>query len=503
MKPRNGTAVLSDARMDCAVIDIGSNTIRLVVYGGSKRAPRGLINEKLPARLGRDLSSTGRIPARAIDMALAGLARYAVLLRDLKITDVQVVATAASRDAENGPEFLDRVRALGFEPRLLKGEEEAEASAMGVIGAFPDARGTVADLGGGSLELISIDAGQWEHGVSLPLGTLLLPHVRDDGGDRLRKIVIKALKSSDWDTPHRSPLYLVGGTWRALAKFARQHIDWPLDDTHGFELDPAKTTKILKALARTDPTELNTARGISSMRADALPDAGALLQILIEELQPDRLVFSSWGLREGLLYKRLEPAARTQDPLLAGMAAFATPRGCAPQRAARIAGWTVGAVSSATPGRERWRLAATMLAMASQSIEKNLRSRQSLDWALHKRWVGLSAEGRAMIAATVLSNSGETELPPELAMLADANLLEEGVRLGLAIRLFRRLDGGSDKLLEASALTAQGGRLLLSLGESRAALRGYQLDKDLANLAARLALDPALEVVPDEQIRRH
>ena len=144
-----------------------------------------------------------------------------------------------------------------------------------------------------------------------------------------------------------------------------------------------------------------------------------------------------------------------------------------------------------------------MLAMASQSIEKNLRSRQSLDWALHKRWVGLSAEGRAMIAATVLSNSGETELPPELAMLADANLLEEGVRLGLAIRLFRRLDGGSDKLLEASALTAQGGRLLLSLGESRAALRGYQLDKDLANLAARLALDPALEVVPDEQIRRH
>ena len=503
MKPRNGTAVLTDARMDCAVIDIGSNTIRLVVYGGSKRAPRALINEKLTARLGRDLASTGRIPDKAIDMALAGLARYAVLLADLKITDIQVVATAASRDAANGAEFLDQVRALGFEPRLLKGEEEAEASAMGVIGAFPDARGTVADLGGGSLELIAIDAGRWEHGVSLPLGTLMLPHVREGGGDRLRKIVIKALKSSDWDTPHRAPLYLVGGTWRALAKFARQQIDWPLNDTHAFELDPARTAKVLKALARTEPALLNDARGISSMRADALPDAGALLQILMEELEPEKLVFSSWGLREGLLYQRLDPAARTQDPLLAGMAAFATPRGCAPQRATRIAGWTVRAISSAAPGRERWRLAATMLAMASQSIEQNLRAHQAVDWALHKRWVGLSAQGRAMIAATVLANCGTTELPPELAVLGDADLLEEGIRLGLAIRLFRRLDGGSDKLLEASALTVDDGRLLLSLGESRAALRGYQLDKDLANLAGRLGLEPALEVVPDEQIRRH
>lgn len=503
MRGRTGDAVLSDARMDCAVIDIGSNTIRLVVYGGARRAPRALINEKISARLGRDLSSTGRMPEKAMTLALSALARYAVLLRDLKVRDIAVVATAASRDAANGPEFLDQVRALGFEPRQLTGEEEARTSAMGVIGAFPGARGTVADLGGGSLELVSIDAGECEHGVSLPLGTLLLPHVREGGADRLRKIVIRALQSADWNQPHRTPLYLVGGTWRALAKFARHQTDWPLNDTHGFELDPERTAKVLKALTRAAPDRLDTLRGISNMRADALPDAGALLQILMDELQPEKLVFSSWGLREGLLYQRLDPAARTQDPLLAGMAAFAAPRGCTPQRAARIAGWTVGAVSSDTPGRERWRLAATMLAIASQSIEKNLRGQQAVDWALHKRWVGLDAAGRAMIAATVLANGGETAMPPELGMLADAGLLEEAIRLGMAIRLFRRLDGGSDKLLETSAITARDGRLLLSLGESRAALRGYQLDKDLAGLAARLGLEPALEVVPDEKIRRH
>ncbi len=503
MRKRANDAVLIDTRADRAVIDIGSNTIRMVAYGGPARAPTVLLNEKVAARLGRSLSETGRIPEKSVRIALAALARYKALIEDLGIGQVETVATAAAREAENGPEFLDAVRAIGLDPRLLAGEEEARCSALGVIGAFPGARGVVADLGGGSLELVSIDNEACEHGVSLPLGTLRLPHVREGGADRLRKTVIKAMKVEDWDTPHRAPLYLVGGTWRALAKFARHEIDWPLNDTHGFELEREAALQVLKALGKLDVAAINNVRGISSMRAAALPDAGALLQVLVEELEPQKLVFSSWGLREGLLYARLEPTARLQDPLLAGIASFATPRGCSPQRAARIAGWMVSAVSSKANGRERLRLSATMLALASKWIEKNLRARQAMDWALHKRWIGLSSEGRAMLAAAVAANCGETSLPRELHALASGEALEEAVHWGLAIRLFRRLGGGSDSPLQTTALNVIGHRLVLSLGESRAALGGYQAEKDLANLAARLDLEPHLEVVPDEMLKRH
>src|SRR5690606_21586095 len=175
-----------------AVIDIGSNTVRLVVYDGPQRVPRTMWTEKDVARLGPDLAETGRIPAEASEQALAALARFALLTRELGVTDVQTVATAAARDAENGGEFLERVRALGLAPQLLNGEEEAIAAAYGVIGAFPDARGTVADLGGGSLELVAVEDGACRDGATLPLGTLRLPALRAKEAPGFKRAVKKA-----------------------------------------------------------------------------------------------------------------------------------------------------------------------------------------------------------------------------------------------------------------------------------------------------------------------
>ncbi len=169
-----------------AIVDIGSNTVRLVIYGGARRAPLVLHNEKVAAGLGRDLTETGVMSDDAIETALAGLARYATLLEDLGIEDVQVVATAAPREASNGPEFLVRVRELGLEPRLLSGPEEARIGASGVLGAFPRTRGAVADLGGGSLELTAISPDGPADGVSLPLGALRLAQLRDGSGAAFR-----------------------------------------------------------------------------------------------------------------------------------------------------------------------------------------------------------------------------------------------------------------------------------------------------------------------------
>jgi exopolyphosphatase/guanosine-5'-triphosphate,3'-diphosphate pyrophosphatase len=222
--------------------------------------------------------------------------------------------------------------------------------------------------------------------------------------------------------------------------------------------------------------------------------------VLLAKLQPTRLVFSSWGLREGRLYDRLDPAARAQDPLLAGIANFAAPRGGPPTLATRIAGWTVDALPRNGPGSERVRLAATMLALASMQIEPNLRLRQAISWALYKRWMDLSEEGRAMIAAAASANCGSLDLPKQLTRLAGPDALDEALCWGLAIRLARRLGAGSRRSLRNSALARHKHKLVLYLGESHADLWADHVESDLAALAGRLGLKPAMEVVPNDDL---
>lgn len=497
---RESEAVFDNAGPQRAVIDIGSNTVRLVVYGGARRAPTVLLNEKVTARLGRDLAVSGRIPKPAIDLAVAGLARFTRVLEDLHIRDVDCIATAAPREASNGAAFLRQVAATGVTPRLLSGEEEARAAAMGVIGAFPGAEGAVADLGGGSLELTAVANGECSRETSLPLGTLRLPALRADGADKFKQRISKHLKAGGWDKPIGGTLYLVGGTWRALACFAMHEQASPLTDPHGFAFSAAEALAIAKRLRRSKRSLLAAVPRVSPMRAAKLPDAGALLQVLLSKLQPEQVVVSAWGLREGVLFERLDAAARSQDPLLAGVASFAAPRGGPPTLATRIAAWTVDAVPSQGRGSERLRLAATMLALASMQIEPNLRLKQALNWALYKRWLCVAPTERAMIAAALTANCGETELPKILSRLADGERLEEAVSWGLAIRLCRRLGAGSRRSLRNSALKVQGNRLVLYLGEEHAVLRAEHVEEDLAALAERLGLVPAIEVVPKESL---
>ncbi|KWV96407.1 Ppx/GppA family phosphatase [Erythrobacter sp. AP23] len=477
-----------------AVIDIGSNTVRMVIYEGTARAPEVVWNEKVAARLGRDLSETGRIPEEAADEALAALARYALIIGDLGIEDVQTVATAAARDAENGAEFLCRVADLGLEPRLLSGEEEACASAMGALGAFPGAKGVVADLGGGSLELVSVADNECHEASSLALGTLRLPALRADGPDAFEAAVHDHLASVGWAAAHPGPMYMIGGTWRALAAYAMRYFDYPLTDPHGFTLLPDDARRLAKELVDAKPEKLMEISGISPMRAHYLPDAAALLRPLLDEIEPDELVFSSWGIREGLLYERLEPAQMKADPLLAGVTAYAEPRDASITEATLLVAWTVELADGDGSVNERLRLAAAQLSGALQRVEPNLRVSHAIEWALGKRWIDLDARGRAMICAALFGSMGRTELPEKLRELASDDDLREGMTWGLGYRLARRLGGGSRVSLTTSALRRKKKSLVLRLDESRAALANYPATQDFEILATWLDLKPKIKI---------
>ncbi|WAT17541.1 Ppx/GppA family phosphatase [Aurantiacibacter sp. MUD11] len=479
---------------DRAVIDIGSNTVRLVVYSGPQRAPNVWLNEKVTARLGRDLATTGKIPREAQMLALGGLARFAAIIRDLGVTDVATVATAAAREASNGKAFIKKVRALGLDPQVLSGVEEATTSAFGVIGAFPGAKGVVADLGGGSLELVAIEGGDCHDGVSLPLGTLRLPALSAGGSTAFRKAVKKEMKSAGWASAHEGPLYLVGGTWRAMAIYAMHKAKYPITDPQAFCLTPEEADKVAKKLAKADPSALSNIPGISSSRAVGLPDAAAMLRVMIKELAPESLVISAWGIREGLLFRRLDPAGRDQDPLLSAVAHFTTPRGSNVMDATLKAAWTAEAVDGRNRGSERIRLAATLMTRAAARIEPNLRIAHATDWALEKRWVGLDHTGRAMIAQCLRASCGQPKIVPEYLRMATEEQLHRASAWGLANRLCRKIGAGTRISLTGSSLRREGDKLVLRFDESLAHMMVDSVQVELANLADWLGLKHEMKV---------
>lgn len=518
-----------------AIIDIGSNTVRLVIFGGPARVPITLYNEKVTARLGRGVAEDGRLSAKAMRAAMASLRRYAALLRLRGVEDVECVATAAVRDAANGPTFLARIADLGLTPRLLSGEQEALTGAQGVLAAFPGAQGVVADLGGGSLELTDIAADRCAHGVSMPLGSLRLPQLRSGGADKFARRVRKLLGAAAWQGAQDQDLYLVGGSWRALARCSMERDDWPVDDPHGYELAPQAALKLARSLmavqshdgrlrkaavarasgvqsglqsgvqsgvpsgvgmsapqarARLVKSALDEVTGISTSRRASLPDAAALLSVLVRELRPSRLIFSSWGLREGLLASRFSPDVREQDPLVVGVTEFVAGLGQGlPGIARLVADWTRRAAPAASPGDEPLRLAAIMLALASMRSEPNLRAEQGTDWALRKRWIGIDAQGRAMLAMAVRANNGRGAIPDELLRLAPAPRLREAQAWGLATRLCRRLTGPSSQALMATDLTIDDDRLVLRAGGDMAVLYSDTVARDHRWLAEILGLE--------------
>lgn len=472
-----------------AVIDIGSNTVRLVIYGGPARAPIELLNEKVAAKLGKGVAENGKLAEKAMATALAALGRYAALLRALGVKRVHVVATAAVRDAANGPDFLNRVSALGLSPRLISGEEEALTSAAGVAGAFPNAKGVVADLGGGSLELVHIAGTEYEHGSSLPLGTLRLPALRDSGAAKFKRKVEKLIEETGSRCAPGEALYLVGGSFRALARYHQHLIGSPIDDPHGLAMEPEALLSLCRKLQRS--TAIAGAPGVSPARLASLPDSAALLAALITTIKPSEVIFSGWGLREGLIFNDLPAAQRRADPFAAGVRAFAEPLSASPVVAAMVAGWTANVIGSHEYTEENLRLSATILALASQQIEPNLRSVTVVDWALHKRWIGICGAGRAKLAACLLANANR-EIPVDIALLTEPEDIHQAVAWGLAIRLCRRLTGLAPQLFSCCGLANTQDRLILTLDERTLPLATDVVEKDLKLLAEHLQLQPEI-----------
>ena len=477
-----------------AIVDIGSNSIRLVVFGGAPRAPVVLYNEKLMAGLGRGVVATGRLDAGAVKVALAGLARFAELIAAMDLASLDVVATAAVREAENGEEFLIAVRALGLPARVLDGAGEALAAGYGVISGLPGADGTVADLGGGSLELVRVAGGEVGQRASFPLGSMRVASLRAKGPAKLKRAVAQAVHSLPWrDEVLGKPLYLVGGSWRTLARLHMHLAQFPLPVLANYSFPASDVARMRRSLAATGLPSLKAVPGLKSSRLPQLGDAGALLSELIETLKPVRCVVSAFGLREGLLFGRLDAAERVRDPLIEGARFMAAAQQQVPGYSDALCGWLDQLFGDEPHDLARLRNAVCLLRGTGWSSNPEFRALGGEEMALHGNWTGVTTPERATMAMALfvgMGGSGDNP-PPILAQLADADLLGRAKAWGLAMRLAQRIAGGAPALLEATRLAREDGRLIVTLPPGHVALLDATVERRAARLAIALGLSGA------------
>jgi len=476
------------------IIDIGSNSVRLVVYAGQTRTPAVIFNEKVMAGLGRGIASDGRLSGGSIKVAVAALARFAMLARDMGIADLRVVATAAVREASNAARFIDAVRdTCGLDIEVISGEAEARGAALGVIAGIPDADGIVGDLGGGSLELIRVERGQVHDRISLPIGALRLDAVRKRGARALRPFIATALARVDWAAKGAGkPFYMVGGSWRALAQLDIWSTDYPLPVIQQYTMATSAPARLARSLSRVDPKTLKAVTAISTSRLPSLPGAALLLGEVVKRLGSSSIVASAYGLREGLLYERMPAELQAEDPLLAAARDEGARSGRFPEHGDLLMHWmddVFGGGESA--GMRRLRLATCLLSDIAWRAHPDFRAERGLDIALHGNWVAITPGERAILAAALVACFGGlpgTVEAARLARLADPASLATARAWGLALRLGQRLTGGTAAPLAASRLTVGDDRLVLTLAPADAPLFGEAVSRRLKALAGVLGL---------------
>lgn len=466
-----------------AIIDIGSNSVRLVVYAGSERIPVPIFNEKILAGLGRGLDESRTLPAAARGKALAELRRFRLLVDHMRVKRTHVLATAAIRDAEDGEDFVHEVRRIGFDCTVLSPEDEARLAGEGVLSGIPSADGVVGDLGGGSLELIEVAGDRPGVGISLPLGVLRLV-AKPDGERAARNQLKAALKNQGLtDRGRGRAFYAVGGSWRALARIDMLETDFPLPIQHQYRIEPSRIGELRRIVESRDPRLKKAASGA---RLATSQQAAMLLQLIVDELGPSEVIVSTFGIREGLIYSGLAPAVRALDPLVEEAREASGGEQRFGEHGDLLDEW-IDPLFDDPPSMRRLRLASCLLADVAWQANPGFRADRAIEMALHGNWVAVSPGERIIMAQALSSNFGRQELPdPRLRELCSQSQVRRAHCWGVAMRLGQRLSGGVGAVLERTRLSCDEDSVSLHVRSGEEALVGDMVERRLMRLGEAL-----------------
>ncbi|MGH6871285.1 MAG: hypothetical protein ACREHE_07250 [Rhizomicrobium sp.] len=485
------SGALRHARGQVAIVDIGSNSVRLVIYESFSRTPAVVHNEKAICAIGRGMVTTGHLDEDGMVMAIEALGRFRMLADAHNADAREAVATAAARDATNGREFIAKAeRAWGGPIRILSGEEEAHLAAEGVLAGTPDADGLAADLGGGSLDMVTVRNGRTGAAMTLPFGPLRLMDQAKGDPDRARKLVDKGLEGFTrlGDLKGRT-LYAVGGVWRSFARIDMENRNYPLHVLHDYPIPRGRVLDLCDLLSRQSRKSLDLMKVVSRRRAEALPYGGVVLERLMLATGLKELMVSAYGVREGLLHSQLPEAERAKDPLLEFAAATNIRISRMPPHAEEMFHWMEPLFASENRVEERIRHAVCLFSDMGWRRHPDDRALGAFNQVLTAPFAGAGHRERALIATAIFHRySGDEDFPREihahdLLSAEDDNLAR---RIGLAARLAFSLSASSTGELPHYRLRMTPTRVLLEVGRRREAIAGEPVQKRLGTLASCL-----------------
>jgi exopolyphosphatase/guanosine-5'-triphosphate,3'-diphosphate pyrophosphatase len=484
-----------------AVVDLGSNSVRLVIFEGRTRNPTVIFNEKAVLRLGRGLHQSGRLNEEGVEQAVMVLRRYHALARAMQADPFEILATAAVRDASNGPAFVRAVeQALpGVPVRVLTGEQEAALSADGLLCGIPAADGMLADIGGGSMEVVHLRSGRMVAAQTLPLGVLRLADRA--GGDpvRARAIAEAALETIAWLAEGVGrDLYLVGGAWRALARIHMEQTGYPLSIVHHYTVDREEARDLAGVIGGANRRQLERLPGISRRRVDDMPYAAVVLRRLLRATGARRVVFSANGLREGWFMKLVPEAAKAAPPLRAAGQELAARYGRSPTLPPALLAWTAPLFDREAPEAARLREAACWMSDIGSHDHPEYRAEQAFYRVLRQPAVALDHHARAFLALTLALRydaEPDANFLDSARTLLDIGTLRSAEILGTALRLAYTLSGGTAELLSGTRIYSDHAQLMLILQQGTGVFAGESVTRRLDRLAQALGLEAATQVV--------
>jgi exopolyphosphatase / guanosine-5'-triphosphate,3'-diphosphate pyrophosphatase len=453
------------------VIDIGSNSVRLVVYQAMERSLVTTFNEKALCGLGREVQTTGLLAADAVEKALTALQRFRALCKVQKVGRVYAIATAACRDASNGPEFIAKAEKIcGCTIQILTGPEEARYSALGVISGIHKPDGIVGDLGGGSLELIDVRGHQVRSGVTLPLGSLALQDLADKSLKKAERIALDALSGlPQLEAGRGRTFYAVGGTWRALARIHIIQSEYPLGVMHGYAIPAAEALDFVRRLRRLAVTDtLADIEIVAEARRPLLTYAALVLEYVIRTAKPKTIVFSTFGVREGLLYSKLAEKERAKDGLLCATQTLNELLSRSARHARELTDWTDRLVRVVhlheTEDERRLRHAACLLSDIGWRMHPDHRGELTYDVILNGNYGAISHQGRIFVALAVFfryAGFRDENEPPELTHTLPVHMIERARILGAAFRVAHLVSAAQPGVLPATHFRTQERKLML------------------------------------------
>jgi exopolyphosphatase/guanosine-5'-triphosphate,3'-diphosphate pyrophosphatase len=421
------------------VVDVGSNSVRLVVFDGAARSPAYFFNEKVMCGLGAGMAETGRLNPKGRVRALDALKRFAHVAEGLGAGPLNAVATAAVREAADGAEFIEEVRReTGIRLFVIDGPEEARLSAQGVLLGWPGAYGLVCDMGGSSMELAEIDGGRVGRCVSARLGPLKLRDLK--GSKKARKAAIRETVDTLCAQlgEQRNRLFLVGGSWRAIARIDMVRRGYPLHVLHEYRMSPADLRATIKHIGKHDADALRTQSGVSATRIALVPYAAEVLREVVRRFRPHDIAVSSYGIREGLLYEQMPQALRERDPLIEACRFAEAKDARLPGFGEVIYRFVAPLYKSAGPERLRLVKAACLLHDVSWRSHPDYRAEDCFDNATRANLGGLKHSERVFLGLALLhrySNSRAGTRFDTLEALISGRDRTEAEILGRALRL--------------------------------------------------------------------